>query len=190
MTAGEIAVYASHRRALRDFLDSGAEFGLILEDDFAFVDPLATPGRIAALLAVPLRWDIIKLYDYGPGRGVVQRAAAGDISVVNYTAPTAGMVAYLATRRGAERLLSRPSLFRQIDEDTKYYWELAIRVYSASPNPVREISDQLGGSILAAEREALRGQRSLRRSLKGLFLTIDRKLRHRWHRRRFRLRPR
>jgi glycosyl transferase, family 25 len=181
LTGGEIAVYASHRRALRRFLDSNARCAMILEDDFCLNQPAAMPTRIAAILDARVRWDVIKLFDFEV-RPIAQRRAAGDVAIVNYDAPTAGMVAYLVTRPGAELILSRRNLFRQIDEDTKYYWELAIRVYSVSPNLVGEISDRLGGSLLAAERDQLRAARSLRRSLKGLWVVANRKVRHRWHR--------
>jgi glycosyl transferase family 25 len=180
LTGGEIAVYASHRRALDAFLDSDASFGLVLEDDFCMLDPPAMPARITAILDTRLRWDVIKLFDFDTRR-VRQRHPAGDVDIVNYAAPTAGMVAYLVTRRGAGLILARPSLFRQIDEDTKYYWELSLRVYSVSPNLVCEISGRLGGSLLDAERDRLRQARSLGRSVKGLWVVADRKLRHHWH---------
>ena len=188
LTAGEIAVYASHRRALRTFLDSRRAFGLILEDDFCLLEPSSFRRSIAAILSARVKWDLIKLFDYDTRR-IVQRHRAGDWDIVNYAAPTAGMVAYLITRRGAELILSRPSLFRPIDEDTKYYWELSIRVYSASPNLVGEISDRLGGSLLNAEREQSRRERSLRRSVRGLWLVTNRKLRHQWHKSHYAMEP-
>jgi GR25 family glycosyltransferase involved in LPS biosynthesis len=184
LTQGEIAVYASHRRALREFLDGDARLAMILEDDFCIVDPVRMPQRIAAILSARLRWDVIKLFDFAPRR-IVQQQPADDVAIVNYASPTAGMVAYLVTRRGAELILARPSLFRPIDEDTKYYWELAIRVYSVFPNLVSEISGELGGSLIAAEREALRQQRGVGGSLKGWWVTASRRLQHRWHRSRY-----
>jgi GR25 family glycosyltransferase involved in LPS biosynthesis len=188
LTPGEIAVYTSHRRALRTFLDSRRAVGLILEDDFCLLAPSSFRRSIAAILNARVKWDLIKLFDYG-ARRVVQRHRADDWDIVNYAAPTAGMVAYLITRRGAELILSRPRLFRQIDEDTKHYWELSIRVYSASPNLVGEISDCLGGSLLHAEREKSRCERSLGRSVKGLWLVANRKLRHHWHKSRYGIEP-
>jgi GR25 family glycosyltransferase involved in LPS biosynthesis len=180
LTSAEIAVYASHRRALRAFLDSGADFGLILEDDFCLLNPQAMSARIESILAARVQWDVLKLFDF-EARRIRERRRAGDVDIVNYAAPTTGMVAYLVTRHGAELILSRPTLFRQIDEDTKYYWELSLRVYSVSPNLVVEISDRLGGSLLAAGRQEMRQARSLRRSVKGLWVVADRKLRHHWH---------
>ena len=41
LTVNEVACYMSHLKALRSFLDSDATHGMILEDDFAFVeDPM------------------------------------------------------------------------------------------------------------------------------------------------------
>ncbi len=184
LTGGEIAAYASHRRALQMFLDSGARFGLILEDDFGLVAPGSFPRQIEAVLKTPISWNFIKLFDYQPGP-ISQRRAAGDLDIVSYAEPGAGMVAYLVSRSGAQKFLSRKLIFRQIDEDTKFYWEFGIRVLSASPNPVTEISDRMGGSLIEAERLRLRTARTLRRSLKGLRIVIDRQLRHLWHRRRY-----
>lgn len=184
LALGEVAIYASHRRALRTFLDSDAKHGLILEDDFGFVEPERFAARIEALLSTSIAWDVIKLFDFQP-RGVARRRPAGDIHIVHYVSPTAGMVGYLVSREGAGKLLSRQSVFRQIDEDTKYYWELDLRVYSTEPNLVREISADLGGSLIETERQRIRCDRSLGRSLKGLVVSANRKLRHKWHHSRF-----
>ena len=189
LTGGELAAYASHRLALRMFLDSGSPYGLILEDDFGLVEPQSFARRVADVLAAPVEWHLIKLYDYQV-RQIAERRKAGDAEIVNYVAPTAGMVAYLASREGAQRFLSRSQVFRRIDEDTKYYWELGLTVLSVSPNPVTEISGEMGGSLLHAAREELRALRSLRRSLKGLRIVTARKLLHHWHRRRFGIRDR
>ena len=184
LTAGEIAAYASHRLALRMFLDGGAPFGLILEDDFGIAEPDRFAARVANILEAPVRWHFLKLFDYQPGP-IAQRRPAGDLDIVHYAEPGAGMVAYLVNREGARKFLARELVFRQIDEDTKFYWELGIRVLSVSPNPVTEMSDRIGGSLIEAERLRLRTARTLRRSLKGLRIVIDRQLRHLWHRRRF-----
>ena len=184
MAPGEVAIYASHRRALGAFLDSGADHGLILEDDFGVVEPERFAARIEALVSTSIVWDVIKLFDFQP-RDVARRRPAGDIHIVHYVSPTAGMVGYLVSRDGARKLLSRQNVFRQIDEDTKYYWELDLRVYSTEPNLLREMSTDLGGSLIEKERQRVRGNRSLGRSLRGLILSADRKLRHGWHHSRF-----
>ena len=123
-----------------------------------------------------------------PGLAALTRS--GDLDIVSYAEPGAGMVAYLVNRDGARKFLSREFVFRQIDEDTKYYWELGLTVLSVSPNLVTEISGEMGGSLLHQAREELRALRSLRRSLKGLRIVTARKLLHHWHRRRFGIRDR
>src|SRR5690606_14160090 len=130
-----------------------------------------------------------KLFDFEP-RAIAQRKAADDIEIVHYVYPAAGMVGYLISREGARKLLSRRNVFRQIDEDTKYYWELDLRVYSTVPNLVREVSAGLGGSLVEPERQHIRDDRTLARSLKGMIMSADRKIRHKWHHRRFGFRER
>jgi glycosyl transferase, family 25 len=184
LTPGEIAAYASHRRAMREFLASGVPVGLILEDDFGILEPESFPEQMRAVLAAPLSWDLIKLFDFR-GRPARQRYKAGGVDIINPVSPTAGMVGYLITRRGAERFLSRQRIFRQIDEDTKHYWELGLWIYSLDPNPIIERGDLPGGSHLEGERQTARSQRNLWRSLKGNLLAIYRKAGHALYRRRF-----
>ncbi|MDX6807175.1 glycosyltransferase family 25 protein [Terrihabitans rhizophilus] len=184
LTSGEIAAYASHRRAMREFLASGAPLGLILEDDFGILEPAFFPEQIRTAIAAPLSWDLLKLFDFS-GRPARERYHAGEFDIINPASPTAGMVAYLITRKGAERFLSRKQIFRQIDEDTKHYWELGLRIYSLDPNPIIERGDLAGGSHLEEGRRMARSQRSLRRSVKGNILAIYRKSGHFWQRRRF-----
>ncbi|MGQ4272794.1 glycosyltransferase family 25 protein [Terrihabitans sp. B22-R8] len=186
LTHGEIAVYAGHRKALRTFLSSGACCCLILEDDFGILDPDSFARQIAEILAAPAAWDIVKLFDFEQ-KNVAERLSLGHVELVSYDRPTAGMVGYLITRDAAKRILSRRRFFRQIDEDTKYYWELDLRVFSAHPNLVCELSENLGGSLLETERHTVRRDRNVKRSLKGMYLSGYRKLLHHVHRSRYSL---
>ena len=55
----EIACVLSHRKAMREFLESGAEYGVIMEDDAVFAENIA-----AAVQEVTERltgWEIAKL---------------------------------------------------------------------------------------------------------------------------------
>ena len=179
----EIAVYASHRLAWRKLLEGGDAAALVLEDDFSLRDPalVATIMRNTAAVLADGR-DLVKLFDFGK-RGHNPPAfteRAGDVELVKWRKPTAGMVAYLISRKGAEKLLARDRIFRQIDEDTKYFWELDLDIWSVPGNPVEEISDELGGSIVDAERESMKARRILR-SIWGNVVTADRKLRTRYH---------
>lgn len=180
----EVAVYASHRLAWRRLLDSGRRAALVLEDDFGLRDP-ALVSRVAqnwhaVLEAGP---DIVKLFDLekrgGPNRPFATHRVNG-IELVKWSAPTAGMVAYLISRDGAEKFLARERIYRQVDEDTKYFWELGLDIWSVPGNPVTEVSADLGGSLVEdARRKAKR--RSLLRSFWGNVLTARRKILTRRH---------
>ena len=56
---GELGCYLSHVEAMRRFLASDAEFGLILEDDVLLHDSL--PEVLRGLLRHAGRWDMVKL---------------------------------------------------------------------------------------------------------------------------------
>ena len=182
---GEVAVYSSHRRALETFLKTDFEFAIILEDDFELLRPDHFVDEVLRILDAPLEWDLIKLFDYlgsKKPKKPIARLDLGPIAIVEYSTPRAGMVGYIVRRSGAQKLISRPHLFRPIDEDLKYYWELDLRSFSVFPCLVAEISDRLGGSYIELERRRLRDDRSIRRSIRGNKIKLARMLRHFVHR--------
>jgi len=187
---GEVAVYSSHRRALEMFLKTDSKFAIILEDDFGLLRPAHFVDEVLRILDAPLEWDLIKLFDYRGSKKPKKPIAEvdlGPISIVEYSTPRAGMVGYIVRRSGAQKLISRPHLFRPIDEDLKYYWELDLWSFSVFPSLIAEISDRLGGSYIELERRRLRDDRSIRRSIRGNKIKLARLLRHFMHRRRYSL---
>jgi glycosyl transferase family 25 len=183
LTRVEIAVYGSHRRAWERLIQSGKPSALILEDDFTISDQATFLSAInnSAKILGPKR-DIVKLFDFEKrkaNRPLVLREVEG-ITLVKWSSPTAGMVAYLITREAAQKFLSRPKIWRQIDEDTKFFWELELDIWSVPDCPVADNSDALGGSLIEHERLRNR-QRRLSRSLWGNVLSINRRLRTLYH---------
>ena len=179
----EIAVYGSHRRAWERLVQSGKPAALILEDDFAIRDQatfLSVINSSAKILGTER--DIVKLFDFEKQvtKTPYFQCQVGDVTLVKWSSPTAGMVAYLITREAAQKFLSRPRIWRQIDEDTKFFWELNLDIWSVLGCPVVDNSDVLGGSLIEGERQQNR-QRSLRRSLWGNVLAVNRRLRTRYH---------
>lgn len=177
----EVAAYATHRMAWRALLDGGGPYALVLEDDVVVRDADALRAVLAAtgdLLSDGRH--LVKLFDF-PGeraRGrTVQRSVAG-IALVKREHVRAGMVGYLIAREGAARFLARGRVFRVVDEDIKYHWELGLDVWSVAENLVEDGSAALGGSLIEDARKASR-RRSPWRSLKGGLLALHRNWRTR-----------
>lgn len=188
LSRGEVAAYLSHRRALEAFIETDAEFALVLEDDFALIELDHFVEAITSILRAPARWDLIKLFDYRGPKRPRARLDLGRLAIVEYKSQTSGMVGYLVRRSGARKIMLRPRLFRPIDEDIKFYWEMDLRAFSVTPNLVAEISDTLGGSAIEPERRRLRDDRSIGRSLRGNGIKLGHMWRHFLNRRRYGLR--
>lgn len=104
----EQACVLSHIKALRTFVNSGADYGLIMEDDAMLADNFA--AGLEELLHHWQGWEVAKLYntpDIGKLYPVVDAPVAG--AAVTPVFPKKllwGAVGYLYTRRGAEKLLA------------------------------------------------------------------------------------
>ena len=182
---GEIAVYAGHRKMMRQFLETGRPFGLFLEDDFASLDAASRwrhlIGNVEGIMGGK---DMLKLFDFGPPKsGFLERDSHGPIEMVKPLSVGAGVVGYVLSRNGAQKILSRQKIFRQIDEDIKYFWELGLDIWAVRPQMVREISDVLGGSFLEAERSAIKKRhRNVVTSMRGNYLALRKLALNRIHR--------
>ncbi|MGY6708390.1 MAG: glycosyltransferase family 25 protein [Rhizobiaceae bacterium] len=146
LSPGEIAVYCGHREIWRRLVDSGARFGLVLEDDFGISDAEGFRAILDDCERHPDGWDIVKLFDFNP-KPVRLRRRLGSSELVAHRFPAAGAVGYLINREAATRMLARRRFFRAIDEDWSWPWEFDLRVWSLSPNCIEEISVDLGGSV-------------------------------------------
>lgn len=184
LAPAEIATYASHRKAMYEFLKTDEPVALILEDDFCLIEPDSFGFRIATLLQAPVEWDILKLFDFQERRAI-EWLPAGDVRIVSHGSPAAGMVGYLITRRGAESILRRRAVYRPIDEDIKFFWELKLRVLSVEPNLIADIGHQLGGSLLEPHRHEIRKARSWLTQANGLAHTVLRKLTYLFYRKHY-----
>lgn len=178
LTAGEIAVYAGHRKMYAEFLGGAAEFGLFLEDDFEITCLADFHYLIDHVDRAMADADMLKLFSYGDKTGrVIKRRTCGPLEIARYHRNSAGAVGYVLSRRGAMKLLAKNKLFRQIDEDFKHPWEFGLDIWSVTPNLVTENSRSLGGSLLEADRLAIKqSHRGVVISVKGNYLTMRRKL--------------
>lgn len=169
LTRGEVAVYVGHRMIWRKIIEKNLDYGIVFEDDFCISDKHAFLSVLSDCLACHDQWDLVKFFNYRPKR-VVIRKKVGNSNVVSYKYTASGMVAYIISRMAAEKLLRKARFYRPVDEDISHMWEFPIRVWSTSPNLVYEIGDELGGSLLEAERSKQRAKKNIVRSIWGNFL--------------------
>lgn len=105
----EIGCYQSHLRALGAFLDSGKEFGIILEDDAR--PELHLLSALEQLLEWHSSWDIVPLFHFHRGAPVV--LSKGDkASLVAYLAHVSSAAAYLINRKAVHVLLGHLAVQR------------------------------------------------------------------------------
>jgi GR25 family glycosyltransferase involved in LPS biosynthesis len=164
LTSGEVAAYAGHRRVWQAFIDGGGAHALIFEDDFHIADVNRFRDVLAECLSIDDTWDIVKFFDFNPKR-VVRRRHLATTDLVAYKYPASGAVAYFISSAAARRLLKRNYIYRPIDEDLSWPWEFGLRVWSTQPNLVKEVSEELGGSLLEITRVANKARRNLCRSI-------------------------
>ena len=132
---GEIGCYLSHLACLRRFLDSDADYALILEDDARLATDL--PEVLAAAIKNPGDWDILRLSTVSAGKLLPYRRLTGKYRLALAVTRQKGSAAYLVNRHCAEVFLRRLVPMRlawDIAYDLEYLWGL--RVAFVDPFPV------------------------------------------------------
>jgi len=160
LSRGEVGCYLSHNKALQCFLDSGARFALILEDDGEFAAQMCSIIHNAITLRdntenTLLQWDLLKLTQRRrraryielaqltpspSGRG--DGASARYLVEYGWSVPTVAN-ATLWTRAGAERWIQAfRGCARPIDCDLQHPWEYGLTILSVHP-PVATQTDAI-----------------------------------------------
>ena len=131
---GEIGCYFSHLKALRTFLASGREFGVVCEDDVLPQGQLSTV--LEELLDFSNEWDIVSLFHFHRGGPIVVRQM-NEFSVTVHIAHISSAAAYLLSRKAAETLVSHLDVMRAcIDHSLYESWKHGLRLRSVTPMPV------------------------------------------------------
>ena len=134
-TPCEIGCYLSHMAAIRRFLESDAQFALILEDDAILGDSL--PGVLTGLGQLAGHWNISLLYGNYPG--LPQRLDRIDRhhELVGFLARETGAVAYALDRKAARVYLDRLyPMSLPFDVDFDRAWDFGIKFRGVMPFPV------------------------------------------------------
>ncbi|SFR45626.1 glycosyl transferase, family 25 [Pseudidiomarina maritima] len=150
LTRGEIGCYLSHVKAWQRIVDESLDFGIVLEDDINFNALFAeVPQRIAAFENA---WDVIKLA--APFKDQPYDIIESDrqLNVVHYRRkPPMGACAQAISYAGARQLLRlRPPIFRPVDVDLQWSFELGIQTFGLVPYTV-DNTHQHGSEIFAVE---------------------------------------
>ena len=99
----EVGCYLGHIAAIRAFLESGAEYGLMLEDDADFSPEL--PALLDEAIGARDTWDLLHLSYCGrihPSTFMTLRTLPGGARIAQHLTHVKGAGAYLINRRWAE----------------------------------------------------------------------------------------
>lgn len=146
MLAGEYGCYRSHIRALQTFLDTGAEVGLILEDDVELEADLSDRA-MAAFNALPDA-DVIKFFNHRVvGFKKSATSVLGDEFGRAIHGPLGSSACYGVSRRGAMLLIKHLTVMRYPwDAALERGWDHGGNVYTSRRN-VATIAQ--GGTTIA-----------------------------------------
>jgi glycosyl transferase family 25 len=141
---GEIGCYFSHITVWQQFVDSGEDVLLVLEDDVVF-----GPDFIEALreaLRVRAHWDFLKLNKIRAKQPISQ-GRVGPYELNAYLGPATGTGAYLIQRLTAQRLLGEfLPVTRPIDHELDRIRVHQLRHFGLEPFPSR-VSDDSQSTI-------------------------------------------
>ncbi|MFD0858672.1 glycosyltransferase family 25 protein [Roseovarius aquimarinus] len=144
----EVATFHSHRACWRRIVDEGLPAALILEDDLEIDTQRFLPALELACGAVR-DGDFVRF-------PIKPREEAGEVIAKNGTARLGrhdavalGMVAQLVTQGAARKLLDATERFdRPVDTFLQMTWVHRVRILTAWPTGIEEVSARLGGSLI------------------------------------------
>ncbi|HOQ38532.1 MAG TPA: glycosyltransferase family 25 protein [Acetivibrio sp.] len=131
----EVGCYLSHYRALQSFLESGKEFGLILEDDMEFCDDFMMV--LEELIRNHQDWDVVKMDGYNDKfLSVTRKVLYKDYRMVLALAHQPKSGSYLINRYAARKYVDGllPMTVPYDHEFTKW-WKYDIRLFTVVPFP-------------------------------------------------------
>lgn len=152
---GEIGCFVSHRKAWRAIVERGLDAGLIVEDDVSVdIDGLARIMDLVKAHAGP--GDFVRFpHRHGGETGPVVGAGNDGSSLIEPVTPAFGMVMQVVGRDAAQRLLAATETFdRPVDAVLQMRWLHGVRILSARPLVTREISSELGGTLIQTSRRS------------------------------------
>ena len=130
---GEVGCYFSHITVWQQFVDSGEDFLLVLEDDVVFGPDFLDALRLA--VRARAHWDFLKLNKIRAHQPVCQ-GLVGPYRLNAYLGAATGFGAYLIQRETARRLLpAMLPITRPIDHELDRYHVHQLRHFGLEPFP-------------------------------------------------------
>jgi glycosyl transferase family 25 len=142
----EIGCYLSHLKALRTFLASEADFGLICEDDLSF------DGTMQEVLAAGIRsaddWNILRLSGLSNGRTMRVKELCGGHALCVNMGRMKGAGAYVVDRMAA-RVFTQKLLPMWLPYDHAFdrEWRFGLTGASVQPFPISQTSGRFRSGI-------------------------------------------
>jgi len=142
----EVGCYLSHLRAWQSFLETGAEIGLICEDDISFGPELVTV--ISNVLALPRFWNLLRLSGLSQAAPLKVRQLDSRQWLCINLGRIKGSGGYLIDRKAAQTLASRLLPMKlPFDHALDREWWHRLTAASIIPYPINQIQKRFGSSI-------------------------------------------
>lgn len=149
LRSAEIATFHSHRACWQRMVADGHPAALIVEDDIVLDPAFRAALELATNTLSPDRLVRFSLTERERGEVVAQ--GEGNLRVLRPSVIGLGMQALLVTRGAAIRLLQGSVTFdRPVDTFVQMRWLHGVDVLTVLPSGVREMSVELGGSMIHA----------------------------------------
>ena len=140
----DAACYLSHLMAMRLFLESGSDYGVILEDDVVLGPETARLVEVLTAQGAADDWDMVKLAGNNRLRALTLRPLAGAFRLGVPWTRCLGSAAYLVNRRAAQRYLERMLPMTVLyDHAFDRGWALGLRTRIVVPPPASGRSSDL-----------------------------------------------
>lgn len=164
----EIACFLSHRLAWQTIVERNLDAGLIVEDD---VQPLGDvfPAMLELALKTVQPRDFIR-FPYRSYTDKGERVAGDERAILVQPKHVGlGMQMQLVGREAAAELLRITRFFdRPVDTTIQMRWLSRMRILATKPVAIREINQQLGGSVVQYRAPRPKGEvlsREVKRAL-------------------------
>lgn len=155
MRPSEVATFHSHRACWQRIVDADMSAALVIEDDLQIDLEAFLPALALAIDHAKdgdfVRFPMKRREDEGE-----EVARDGSARLSRHRTVALGMVAQLVTQGAARALLdATPKIDRPVDTFLQMTWEHGVRILTAWPTGIEEISAQLGGSLIGRKEGIL-----------------------------------